>query len=51
MVGVTSLLITTALHVAYFALYSGYSKASKSLDKRLLEEIFYLQKGWDHTLV
>ena len=51
MVGITSIMLTVGMHAAYFWLYSGYSKASKSLDMRLLEEIFYVQKGWDHTLV
>ena len=51
MVSDESLLITLGAHVAYFILYSGYSKSLKTLDLRLLSDIFLVKTSWDHTLV
>ena len=51
MVSAESLYITAGMHVAMILLYSGYSKALKTLDMRLVSEIIFVTKSLDHTLV
>ena len=43
--------ISVGINVSFLLFYSAYSKALKTLDSRLLIEIFTFNKGLDHSLV
>jgi len=45
------LALTVASFLSYICLYTAYSKANKTLEFGLLQDVFLLRKGLDHTLV
>ena len=44
-------ILSVVVFVSYIALYTAYSKKSKTLEMALLVEVFTMSKSFDHTLV